>query len=266
MRIIRGDAFVRAWPAAHGETVGNAALVGIVEVQGDVHDEIIHGVALLENGSDILLSSTGRSVNPDYDIRGSDVDAILRSQSWPRPTADVGLDGGGVLLRRTRIPAAENNTTCVLIALLSTDALEDQTMVVVNGDIEGSLTVADQHCVRHLETNGSSLSQILKRPLWGWDAGKWGPTSTLHLDVIDGCRRLEELWNGSAEEAPGEREKLERGHAGCVLRTGRTDERYMRFRTIWREKYGPIQWDGAETQAQQDLFGERALEIIREIA
>lgn len=262
MRIIRGQAFVRAWPAGYGETVGKAAMVGFVEMEGQVDDEMVHGVAMLGNGDGITLTATGTRLAPEYDFTDCDIDAILRSHSWPRPEVASGMDGGGLLLRRTRV-ASGSGTIFILIGLMSTDALRDQTMVQIAGDAEGVMVVWAETCARSLKTNGSTLSQVLKLPMWGWGEEPWGIVCTLNLATIDECRRYEELLAGEPEKEPGEREALERGRPGSVFYCSRTDSSYQRFKAEWLRRYGPAEWDGVHTASDQAEGERRATEIVR---
>lgn len=264
MRIIRGRAFVRAWEPRHGEAVGTAALVGFAEIDGDVDDEVIHGMALLQGTASVMLTATGTRMVPEDDIRASGVDDLLRSSEWPRPDLLTGMDGGGILVRRTRVPC-EKGATFIIVGLISTNTLRDQTMVDLAGDLAGVVIVDGQACARHLDTNGCTLSQVLGLPIWGWMDRKWGIRSTMALDVIDACTRYDQLLAGHAEHEPGEMERLSRGPAGWVLNAGRSDPKYQRFRALWIERHGLTRWDGYETAEDQDETSRRAEDIVREI-
>ena len=263
MRMRRGRAFVRMWPAGKVDGPAKAAIIGIAECPLDVSDEKIHGFAAMNAGGTTMLTPTGHVGRIEGDIADHDVGSILTQCDWPRPSKETGLDGGGLLLRRTRAPAADGTVACVIVGLLSGDVLRDQTILELSGDDAGNVRIEDERCVKHLATNGETLGHVMHRPLWGWDGEPWGLVSSLRLDVTDQCRRLDELDHGAPEKWAGERKTLERGHAGSVLRSGRSDERYLEYRRIYRETYGPMQIGDVQTAAQQEEQGRKVNEVIR---
>ena len=265
MIVHRGRAFARAWPREYGDETGKAALVGIAEVSDPIEDDGIHGLALTTTPAGISLTSTGVVLATEYDHGFDDIDALLRHDQWPRPVPALGLDGGGVAIRRTRAPASPGLRCVMLIALLSTDAIADETMVDIHGDTPGVLHVGAPDCARHLDTRGTSMSQILKKPIWGWDE-PWGFVSTLRLESQDDCRRLEALMAGADEHEPGERERLERGGAGSLLGLSRRhDGDYGRFREEWLRRHGPGDWSAVLTAAQMNAKERLVGSLIREM-
>jgi len=275
MQVHRGRAFVRAWPRRRDDATGTAAVVGLIECSGDVEDEVIHGMALTTIQGTVLLAATGKTMHRDeryghpFEDKASDIDYVLTGRSWPRPDPTSGLDGGGLMVRRTRAPAPEGRTIFILTGLMSTDELVDQTMVEVEGRLDGTLMLGGAKCAKSLGTNGSTLCQVMKMPLWEWDDGDWVLTSTMHLDALDECRRLEQMREGLVEASSGEIEKLERGMAGDVMGTGRRDGSYQEFRRRWRERHGPMdgrRWRGWETAAEADETTRRTSVIAKEMS
>lgn len=264
MEIERGRVFVRAWPAGPLDVTGKAAIVGVAEITGCFRDEIIHDIVILEGMEGVALCPTGSSHPTEYDVADHQVESVLTSEQWRRPSPESGMDGGGLFLRRVRGPAS-TGTLCIVAGLLSTDALRDQTMLDLKGSLEGSLLLSGETCVRHLQTNGATLSQILNRPIWGWDTEPWGLRSTMAIKAIDACIRYEKLLDGAPEDHPGEMESLSRGYGGSVMGTSFRDDDFSLFKRKWREKFDPMPRDGIETAAQQEETSRRAMEIIREM-
>ena len=260
-----GRAFVRAWPADAGEPDGRVALVGIVRCPLDVDDEVILGHALIDDGERLTLAPTGWRGVPEWCIGDHDVGSILTGCDWPRPAAGTGLDGGGILLRRTEAPSPEGTVTCILVCLLACDALPDRTFVDVEADASGVVSLGAPQPAGDLVTDGMTLSQILRLPLWGWEDEPWGLVWTLRLDVVAQCRRLDDLAMGSAERFAGERAGLERGPAGSVMGTGARDPEYQRFRRLFREEHGSAAGEAVLTRTAQEEHARRVESVLRRL-
>ena len=240
-----------------------AAMVGIAECTPDTAMERIAGFAAIHVGDAVRLAPTGYVAELGDYMADHDPGAILTSADWPRPAAETGLDGGGYALRLTRAPSSPGLVACILTALYSGDALQDQTMVDIAGDASGNLTVAPGACVRHLGTNGSTLSHVMRLPIWGWDDDPWGLVYLTRLDLADECRRFEDLLNGSEEAHPGEKATLLAGRAGSVMGTGMRDDEYQRFRTLYRQMHGNDAHEECRTAERQAEHGRRVEAVVR---
>lgn len=114
---------------------------------------------------------------------------------------------------------------------------------------------------------GVSLSQILKLPLWGWDAEKYAFRSTLGLENIDACTTLERLRAADhlTQDECEELARLESSEIRSIVQNTAQDPKYAEFKRRMVAECGPIQWDGidtAETLEQRDGIANR---VMREI-
>lgn len=240
-------------------------MVGVAECTPGTTLEVIHGYAVMDAGTHRWLAPTGQVGSFHYGIADHDVSAILTEGQWPKPADETGLDGGGLLLRSTRAPCKPGTTTCVLVGLITGGGLTDQTMMDLTGDAAGNLAIGPAECARHLNTNGTTLTQVMKRPLWGWSGEPWGLVSTLRTDVIDETRRLDDLLHGEPEAYEGERRRLERGHAGSVMGTGLRDDEYQRFRTLYDEIHGREPHEDVRTAERQRQSEKAVVDVVRKM-
>lgn len=266
--IHRGQLFIRGgW--RDGEAVLHA-VVGIVETDQDVNEHIVHGYVGQRVTDGIVLSATGYTSLPrDYEDHGGEIDTLITDTEWPRPR-DTTLAGGGLMLRETRAPAIDGRKIMLAAGLFSSrgDLLSDQTMVDIAGDIRRTLVVINERCVQDWGTNGSSLSQILKQPRWGWSAEPWGFRSTMSLKSIDEAMAVERLLEDPNCD-PEELAKARKTPGGWAPQVGRTgvgaDARYDQFKKRMIAEHGTLAWDDIVTESQALARDAAASRIIREL-
>jgi hypothetical protein len=263
--IRRARLFIRAWTAGRNGSTPKAAVFGICETEGEDPVEMVRGYVLSGTASGGMLVPTGQVLIPCCDIADHDAGSIMTSLDWPRPSETTGLDGGGILLRRLRTPSPEGRTLNILIGVMSGEIVPDQSMMDAEEDAAGVLHLSAPECVRHLKTDGSTVSQIMELPIWGWGAEQWGLHSTLRADVAADCHRLDAIRNGVTDEAPGERERLERGYAGSILATGSRDDIYQRYRRLMFERYGHQPYAEMLTAGEINALACRSREIVKAI-
>lgn len=246
MRITRGAAYVRCWPARSPDTIGKAAVVGVVETAGSVDEEITHEIVLTTADDVRLLDATGRTFDADpqwgdrFDDRSSEIDHILTGRRWTRPAAEHDLDGGGLMFRRTRAPAPDGCMVYVMAGVVATDALIDDVVMDVEGATDAMrLLRADRD--HGMTTRGSNMSHILHSMTFDWHRGPWGISSSMHVDVLDECLALQRIYDGATGD-PTLRERLEKGPAGWILshcnpdRRSSVDDLYARYRRMMIER------------------------------
>lgn len=116
------------------------------------------------------------------------------------------------------------------------------------------------------ETNGMGLAQIHKLPIWGWESEKFGPVSTMRLDVIDECNELSGLIDRqNLTDKENERlALLKRTCAGTVVVITSNDPAYAEFRREMKAEL-PIKWDQWLTRQETEVREQKASEIIKKI-
>lgn len=256
-QIVRSQAYVRAW-----DNKGHAAIVGFAECAGEVEDEVVHGKILLRNGTRQMLVSTGARIEIENGYRrGSEIDSIATSQSWPAPPENQ--EGGGMVLRRTRYPSSEGTQLYIFMILLQSSSFEDQTLLEIEGDLD-NLQIGPAQCARHLETMGCTLGQVLKNPIWGWEDEKWGAQSTMDLETIDECTRLQYLKDHPEDAEDGEYERIS-PDAHWILKNRDKDDEFKKYIQEMKKRGLIDPWDQRVTQTRQAAIEKAGMEILKEI-
>jgi hypothetical protein len=268
MEIIRSKGFVRAWPAEMQSEKCKAAIVGIMEIEGNVVDERIHSFTMMKAGDDFILNSTGNIIDPceKYGETNNPIhstDFILTGNDWERPEIKTGIDGGGVFFRKVPVPA-ERGQTYHFISLVSTNELQDQSFVEITGNLDEGMFLSYHSCARQLQTNGKTLSQIMGMPIWGWQEEPWGLITTVNEEVAKEMQLLGDIRDGKPEEYEGQRDRLEKGYAGEML-AKTSDPLFAKFKKIMSERYGPFKYYGYMTASENEQLKKRSREIIAEL-
>lgn len=209
--IRRGRVFIRRlgdttrnWRDAGRRPAGHAyGMVGVVEVDDAIlwDREKSHGFACLVSGSSGRLSFSGTSESPQYrdDVAFSEIDSFLTTMDFPRASEvheALGWGSGGMVLRDTRGPSSPGTTlaTTAIAMCLPEPILPDAHMASFEVSGDGTPTTAklrvENPCA--LKTNGINLAQVLKLPLWGWGDEPFGFSSTMRLDSIDLCTKVQQ--------------------------------------------------------------------------
>jgi len=267
-RIHRGQLFMRG-----GWRDGDAtltAVAGIAEVDAGAGEHVVHGYGAQLIGGDILLSATGyTAANEEEHLGSGEVDYMITDTQWPRPSGGV-LAGGGLMLRRTRAPAAPGRELAIVAGLFSCDGtvFADQQFADISGDMTARLAISGRRCVKEWRTNGSTISQVMKSPRWGWGDEPWGFNSTMDLKSIDEAMRVEALADDPNHD-PEELAEARRTPGGWAPQVGRVgsayDADYDRFRTRMIAEHGRLPWDGVLTRSESEARAESAGRIIREL-
>lgn len=275
--IRRGRVFIRrlgrttgTWSAGATRPSGcGYGMVGVVEIDDATpwKRERAHGFSCLVSGFGGTLSFSGRDTGPSYDqdLSCSEMDSFLTSMDFPR-AGDVhgalGWGAGGMVLRDTRGPSSPGTTLAVVaIGLcLPEYALPDAHMAsfVVGGDEAPNVARLKVEGPCPLVTNGTQLSQVHRMPLWGWGDEKFGFTSTLRLDVIDRCTRLEAMMiEGTASTE--ELRRLQREVQMAVQ--DNSDPMFAEFRRRAAAEGMVRPWDSVLTESEI-MTKDQAVDII----
>lgn len=171
--------------------------------------------------------------------------------------------GGSLIIRATR--KTSKNGRKIALMMIMTEGAENQShhqKILAFDDILHTTAISQ---IRD-ETNGMALAQIHKLPIWGWEPVKFGPVSTIRLDVIDECNELSNLIDKQdITESETERlNLLKKTIAGQVVQTGSNDPNYAAFR-LQMKKDMPLAWDQWLTRQETEVREQKAAEIIREI-
>ena len=110
-----------------------------------------------------------------------------------------------------------------------------------------------------------ALSQIHRSSIWGWDEERWGPVSTMRLDVLDMCQELDDAMLSDEPIDPARLEELNRSHAGWILKSSHRDPKYEDFKRRMFEEGHRSEWAGILTESQTRIRDEAGARIIREI-
>jgi len=242
--------------------------IGFLEIDAgavgttDEQDLIID--CLAGRGNSDTLSIKLHSLRHDpQDLSDSDLGHLVTSLEYPRATE--GSSGGSLFVRHSRIPSPKGRMI-VLVALVieaEGDEIDPMLMHEIRGR-DGIMMVrpSDSH---GLDPAGMALSQIHRSPIWGWVEERWGPVSTMRLDVLDMCQELDDAMLSDEPTDPARLEELNRSHAGWILKSSHRDPKYEDFKRRMIEEGHRSEWAGILTTSQTRIRDEAGARIIREI-
>ena len=242
--------------------------IGFLEIDadaaetGDRQDLIIDCLAAREIAGTFKIKLHSVRSDPQ-DLSDSDVGDLVTSLKYPRATERS--SGGSLFIRHSRIPAPEGRRI-VLVALVveaHSGEIDPSQIHEIRGR-DGNMMVQPSH-PHHLEPAGMALSQIHKSPVWGWGEERWGPVSTMRLDVLDMCQELDDAMLSDEPTDPARLEELNRSHAGWILKSSFRDPKYEDFKRRMIEEGHRSEWAGILTESQAKRRDEAGARIIREI-
>lgn len=212
--MIRGQFF---FYVHDGKTAGRRHVggVGIIEAPiGTFEPERILGLVAASDGDSLIMGLTGYAKECVED-HGEDIAHHAIYHQWPAPDAESGFSGGGILLRRTMLPAREGHETMCAVTCLSTtqDMVQDRRMYAMAAAEaatggRGILTLRDPtECPELSKTSG--LRALLRTPVWGWEDEKVGLRSTMTLETIAETQEVRRLL-GMSKRTADEDARLER--------------------------------------------------------
>lgn len=274
--MIRGQLCLYATkPDEHDWTVAGG--VGIVEApQGSLKPEhILTFVGMCFDTSHLLAASSysSRPV-PDH---GSEMADHVRNAQWSRPVPGSGLPGGGMMFRRTRVPARTDHEIMSLAICLYAPAktVTSQVMYSLTGvldpnGIPSRMSLHSPTTCEPLAENGIGMAALLKRPVWGWSDEPFALQSTLRLDVIDDAmetiRLLDRDDRTPTDDARLETLKRSEGyHVVAGNRTGRHSAEFAEYRRLMHDVLEDDDWSQPITAARLEERQRRSDAAIREI-
>ena len=232
--------------------------VGVVEMHPGEHP-VERLLSVVVTGS--YLHLTGEEQPVDAVHRYSDMAHLVTSLDFSAPTAALGLGGGSLILRETRIPATqEGQVVCAALLVVRNTDIDFDSQTIYN------LSQVNLHRYELTEARragydptGMALEQLSKRPVWGWGAEKWGPVSTLHLDAIDQAQAYQDREN-AGESHPADTPSEMRW-----LFSHYRDEQFRRFVKAMNAEGHGVRWDEALTESQCRARDEAATRIVNEL-
>lgn len=277
--IRRGRVFIRSlgtptadWRASGADrrTGGQAyGMVGIVEVDDAApwERERSHRFAGLLSGHGGSIVFDGRTDAAEYeeDVSFSEIDSFITRMRFPR--ADeiheaLGWSGGGMVLRDTRGPASPGTTlaTVAIAVCLPEPVLPDAHMasIVVEGVDRPRSARIEVEGACGLPTNGLHLGQVLRMPLWGWGDEPFGFASTMRLDSIDACTKVQDAMI-AGDPSKEESFRLRASVQHCVQ--DNSDPIFSAFRRRAAAEGLVRPWDATMT-ASEMLAKDKASEIL----
>lgn len=278
---IRGQLIVwdmRAEPKSDFK-ITNYAGVGIVEAPtGTLPEHQMHGfIGLADRDGGLLLPPTGHMRDISTDVRAHEIGYTVTNPIWPRPSPASGVNGGGFYFRRTRMPAPIGREILMIAIVATLDSGElannhrydlsanARPLGLPGHGLALKLTKAE-NLDDQIET-GQSLAQLLKNPIWGWNAEKFGFVSTMDLQTIDECQRYDDLISEQkpSAEQQAEIEELNHTEAGWILCNHRHDVKFAHFTQQMNDHEPPYRWDGFVTAASEQRREKIAKTIIQRL-
>lgn len=251
------------------------AMVGVAEIDDAAgwKRETMHDFGTLfgSDGGMISFEGAPRSIDSNagiYDLPGLANDLQFRMPGSIHRA--LGYGGGGMIMRDTRARSPQGTSLVLILMGLSLPhkSLPDghmATMTVEHRGIDPRLPGAGRlriegPCPLKDRGNGTGLCQILKEPIWGWDAEPHGFMSLMRLDVVDAASRLQTM----IVEGSTDVEEMDRLHriTGRSVQSGK-DPVYDEFRRRMHAKGMMRPWDHTPT-ASETIGHEAAVRTLVE--
>jgi hypothetical protein len=242
--------------------------IGFLEIDAgavgttDEQDLIMDCLAVRNNGGTLTIKLHSVRRDPQ-DLSDSDVGHLVTSLQYPRATE--GSSGGSLFVRHSRIPAPEGRR--IVLVALAIEADDDEIDPVLMHEVRGrdGIMMVRPSRPHGLDPTGMALSQIHRSSIWGWDKERWGPVSTMRLDVLDMCQELDDAMLSGEPIDPARLEELNRSHAGWILKSSFRDPKYEDFKRRMIEEGHRSEWAGILTESQTRMRDDAGARIIREI-
>lgn len=202
-------------------------------------------------------------VLPEADLASS-----LTDIRFPGSTADDDFMSGGALITRATLEIDERGFPVYLVALVMQEAGEDADPAVIyelRGE-GGSIEILPSDRTMPMSPNGMALTQIHRSPIWAiHDDEPCGPVSTMRLDVLHECQRLEDMLERGVDKQLDEYKRLAAGAAGFVVNNVSRDPQYEEFRQKMIEAGFKNRWTEFETASEEAKRSQKAEEIIQSL-
>lgn len=209
----------------------------------------------------LIIPGAQRTTGSEYAT--SDLGSILCSLDYPR---GANVAGGTLIVRTTRLPSSANLGIYVIALVVEArgDPIDRKAIYALEGDNK-RFSMSKTKRRLPFEPNGMSLCQIHRSPVWGWDKEKWGPVSTLRLDVLDICNQIDALRDKDqlSESENHQLLNLRQKLAWDPTCGGRDDPQYLAFRKQMIAQGFRQDWAGRITESQEQEKSAAASQIIQ---
>jgi hypothetical protein len=221
------------------------------------------------------LVAVGDYADQEVEDHGEEMADHVRSSQWPRPAPGTGIAGGGIMLRRTRVPAPQGREIMTLAVCMYAPAgtVAGQRLYSLTGRGDAGsppdmLVMHDPEPCPMLAENGIGMTALLKRPAWGWESEKFALQSTMRLDVVDGAREVRRIMD---LERPSDEERLRleglrHTPAWGVIRTARDEPMFDEFRRRMGCEAPFDDWSRPVSAAQLAARSARAEAVVRDLS
>lgn len=207
------------------------------------------------------IPGAARTTGSEYAT--SDLAGILCSLEYPR---GANVAGGTLIVRTTRLTSTMNLGIYVIALVVEAGGKEIDRKAI--HEMEGDSTrfsIRKTKSRLPFEPSGMSLCQIHRSPIWGWEEEKWGPVSTMRLDVLDICNQIDEL-RDKDERNEAENQKLHdlrRKLGWDPTSSGKDDPQYIAFRKQMIAQGYRQDWAGRNTETREREISAAASKIIQ---
>lgn len=256
------------------------AMIGILEVPSVSYDQHwVRGFIGHEVDGHFCLIFT-EFLRPLQLGGAQDLGSLATQSIWPRPHVVSQYGGGGLVLRNTRAPAANGRRIVFVLAVASLrpGALKHHHLYEVHGSAGYWPSTPDSNNPGCFELfnptfvdglDGEAFTNLLKKPLWGWEVEPYAFVSTLDLRSIDKVHEIQSLLD-KPDRTPAEENQLAvllRTDAGSVFSVSAREADYAEFRRQMNAEMGPLRWDAvlsASQLAQRDAVASRIVRSLLE--
>ncbi len=207
------------------------------------------------------IPGAARTTGSEYAT--SDLAGILCSLEYPR---GANVAGGTLIVRTTRLTSTMNLGIYVIALVVEAGGKEIDRKAIHELKGDGTrFSIQKTEDRLPFEPNGMSLCQIHRSSIWGWEEEKWGPVSTMRLDVLDICNQIDEL-RDKDERNEAENQKLHdlrRKLGWDPTSSGKDDPQYIAFRKQMIAQGYRQDWAGRNTETREREISAAASKIIQ---
>lgn len=210
----------------------------------------------------------------DDDIRMDDLlgEADLASSltdiRFPGSTADDDFMSGGALIVRATNETDNRGFPVYLAALVMQEAGDeaDPALIYELRGEGGSIEILPSGRTMPMSPNGMALAQVHRSPIWSIRGDELsGPVSTMRLDVLNECQRLEDMIENGTDKKLDEYKRAAAGAAGFIVDNVSRDPQYEEFRKKMIEAGFKNRWTEFETASEEARRSKKADEIVRSL-
>lgn len=245
--------------------------VGVLEADVDaLPAEKVLGFIINKRASGTELQLTGSVGRLPPESAISDLGGVMTQMNVEAPFLGALMICGGMVLRKTRMPAAEGKEVHAIAALVRSpvDLLPQREMLSLAGN-NGRLGVVHQREIPASFPIGGLMSATYGMPIWGFGNEPRSIISTLRLDCIDACNEVRKI------EMSGPLDDEKRARLAALHESGMTDpacrtksEQYEEFKRRMAERgaYRPLDtyMTAAECEQHDGMVREIVETMLRE--